>query len=402
LKTFHYRAYVSAGIEEGKLEAESQAEVSRILVRRGAKPFEIVEHGRSAAGRLALPGLKPARTVNITRLFRDLDTLMSAGFNIDAALTAILAGSRNRKEAAILEAILKELRTGATVTAAFAQIPDLQEDIAPLLESGESSGRLDKIVHAIADDLAKQEARKAALIEALAYPLFLLLAMIVATGVITFYLVPALMPIFESAEDRKPLILSVLAAVNGFVTGHLDLVAIGFFLLIAALFAASRSPAASRAVFDMVRKLPVLGNIIHKRAMTRYLQAVALLTGHGVPINRALELGVRACPIKTYHPALLEIRKQVVQGGSFVGSLKAAKLIDESSLALLSVGEEANRLPEMLDRAAFLLERETSRRIEQMLKILTPAITIVMGLLIGSLVISVMSAILSINDLAFQ
>jgi general secretion pathway protein F len=289
---------------------------------------------------------------------------------------------------------------GSTLSAN--QQPGLPEDIVPLLESGESSGRLDKVVAAIAADLAKQEARRAALIEALVYPVFLVCAMFVALGVITFYLVPALMPIFENAEEKKPAILSALAWINALMTDNLDLIAGAGIVVIVSPFALSRHPAGGRLFFDLLRKIPFLGTMIHKRAMTRYLQAVALLTGHGVPINQALGLGVKACPIRNYRPALEDIRKKVVQGAAFVASMKTAALLDESSLALISVGEEANRLPEMLDRAALLLERETTRQLDRMLKVLTPAITILMGGLIGSLVVSVMSAILSINDLAFK
>lgn len=403
MKTFHYRAYTSPNgrVEEGKVEADSQAEAARLLARRGTQPFQIYEDGRPVSG-FSLPRFQSAAKIKLARLFGDLDVLMSAGFNIDAALTAVAVGTKGRKEAEILNAVLKAMRAGSGVADAFSKIPGLPEDIVPLLESGESSGRLDKVVAAIAADLAKQEARRAALIEALVYPAFLLVTMAMALGVITFYLVPALMPIFENAEEKKPVILSALAWINALITDNIDIIVGTGIVAILALFAIGRHPAGGRWFFEILRRTPFLGTMIHKRAMTRYLQAVALLTGHGVPINQALDLGVNACPIRNYRPALQDIRKKVVQGAAFVASMKTAALLDESSLALISVGEEANRLPEMLDRAAFLLERETNRQLERMLKVLTPAITIVMGLLIGSLVVSVMSAILSINDLAFK
>lgn len=403
MKTFRYRAYAATGgsIEDGKLEAESRSEAARLLARRGMQPFQLDEEGRPAS-RFSLPRYESSTKIKLTRLFQDLDVLMAAGFNIDAALTAVAAGTRNRKEVDILNAVLTHLRGGHAVAEAFAKIPALPEDIVPLLESGESSGRLDKVVSAIANDLLKQEARRAALIEALVYPVFLAVAMCVALGVITFYLVPALMPIFDNAEAKKPIILSALAAVNALVTQNLDLLLIAAIVAAIALLGFSRHPASGRILVDMLRKVPLLGTTIHKRAVTRYLQALALLTGNGVPINQALGLSITACPVKSYHPKLQEVRKKVVQGAAFVASLKASGLVDESSLALLSVGEEANRLPEMAERAAYLIERDTTRQLDRLLKVLTPAITITMGLVIGSLVISVMSAILDINDLAFK
>ena len=148
--------------------------------------------------------------------------------------------------------------------------------------------------------------------------------------------------------------------------------------------------------------LPGIGPFARDRAVSRYLGAAALLTGHGVPINRALELAIKACPLRVLHPALTKVRTRVLEGGSFVAALTEAQMLDEATLAIIGIGEEANRLPQMLERAGYLLERRSAQTIDRALKILTPLITILMGILIGGLVISVMTSILSINDLAFE
>jgi len=257
-------------------------------------------------------------------------------------------------------------------------------------------------VSAIATDLAHRKAQQNAMVEALVYPAFLLVMMFGAVGIITFYLVPALAPVFESAPEKKPLILSVLGAVGDFVRDNLVLLLIAALGAVAALVVGWRSKAGAAAIVRLLIRMPALGPFIRDRAVSRYLRAAALLTGHGVPINKALELAVKACPLKILHPALLEVRKRVVEGGSFVGGLDDARLLDNASLAILAIGEEANRLPDMLERAGYLLEHRTARTIDRLLKILTPVITIVMGVLIGGLVISVMTSILSINDLAFD
>jgi len=402
MRNFRYRAYAVGGlVEEGMLEAASRDDVAKLLSKKGSKPFEISEQDGSATSVARFRWSEFGQRIDLGALFRDLDVLMSAGFDIDAALAAARSG-RKPSQVRTLDAVLGHLKSGGGLADAFARIPGCPEDLLHLLQSGESSGRVDKVVSAIATDLAQRKAQQNAMIEALVYPAFLLVMMFGAAGIITFYLVPALAPVFESAPEKKPLILTVLGAVGDLVRDNLALLLIAALGAVAALVVGWRSKAGSAAIVRFLIKMPALGPFIRDRAVSRYLRAAALLTGHGVPINKALELAVKACPLKMLHPALLEVRKRVVEGGSFVEGLDKARLLDNASLAILAIGEEANRLPEMLERAGYLLEHRTARTIDRLLKILTPVITIVMGVLIGGLVISVMTSILSINDLAFD
>lgn len=402
MRNFRYRAYTVGGlVEEGVLEAASRDDVARLLARRSSKPFEITEldGNTSRQARFGFPGF--GQRMDFGTFFRDLDVLMSAGFDIDAAVAAARSG-RRLSDVRAIDAVLRHLKSGGGLSEAFARIPGFPEDLRHLLESGESSGRVDKVVSAIAADLARRKAQRSAMIEALVYPAFLLLMMLAAMSVITFYLVPALTPIFESAPEKMPLILYGLGAVGSFFRDNLLLSWIVVLALALGIMLVWRSKASSTAAIRLLMKVPGLGPFIRNRAVSRYLGAAALLTGHGVPVNKALELAVKACPLKMLHPDLMKVRTKVVEGESFVKGLGEARLLDDASLAILAIGEEANRLPEMLERAGYLLERRTSQTIDRALKILTPLITIIMGVLIGGLVISVMTSILSINDLAFE
>lgn len=402
MKSFRYRAYAAGGlIEDGVLEAASRDDAVRLLTKKGSKPFEIAEQGARGGARAQSSRLMPGRRIDLEALFRDLDVLMSAGFDIDAALGAARSG-RRPFEVRALDAALVSLKSGGALTAGFSKIPGISEDLLHLLESGESSGKIDQVVAAIARDLASRRASRNALIEALVYPGFLTVMMLGAMGIITFYLVPALAPIFEGAPEKTPLILSVLSAVGDFARDNLVMLSVIGLGAVASILLIWRSKSSSAAILLMLLKLPALGLFLRDRAISRYLGAAALMTSNGVPINKALELAVKACPLKALHPPLLKVRMWVVEGGSFVDGLAEARLLDDASLSILGIGEEANRLPQMLERAAYLLDRRTAQTVDRALKILTPLITIVMGVLIGGLVISVMTSILSINDLAFE
>jgi general secretion pathway protein F len=391
MRSFHYRAYAIGGlIEEGTLEADSREHVVRLLARKGSRPFEISEeHGKTTAPR-ATGVWAFGRRVDLEALFRDLDVLIGAGFDVNGALAATRAG-RRRSEVRAIDAAIDHLKSGGRLADAFRKLPGCSDDLVYLLESGESSF-----------DLAQQTARRNAMVEALIYPAFLLVMMLGALGIITFYLVPSLAPIFESAPDRTPAMLSILSALGEFLKGNVMPLAVASVGMIATTSFAWRRASSSAAMLRFVLTIPVIGPLMRDRAISRYLGAAALLTGHGVPIGKALELAVRVCPLKLLHPKLTEIRTKVMEGGSFVAALAEAQIANEATLAVVGIGEEANRLPQMLERASHLLDRQIAYMIDRVLKILTPVMTIVTGMLVGGLVLSVMTAILSLNDLAFE
>jgi general secretion pathway protein F len=404
MATFRYRAYQdkTGKLLTGSIDASSLDEAVRIVARNGSRPFELAEIG--SRGLFTLPEIRFGQggKINLARLFSDLDVLLISGFTIDAALTAVAAGVNGRARRDTIHLVLEHLKSGGRLVEAFAKIPGLRPDILALLDSAESSGKIATVVHMTAASLAEEEKQKQALIEAMIYPAFLLVTLVFAIGVITFFLVPSLSPIFENAPENRPAMLTILSFVRSlFVDNSLLLIALAILLVLAGIFLHQNRQARDR-ISRIMLSLPFAGKIIRARALAKYLQILALLTGNGVHMKNALELAVKACPIRTYHPALLEIRNIVVQGGAFRDAAKASALFDDSSLALVSIGEDANRLPEALGRAAFLLQSAASRQVNRGLTFLTPAITILMGSIVGGLVVSVMNAILSINNLALK
>jgi general secretion pathway protein F len=152
----------------------------------------------------------------------------------------------------------------------------------------------------------------------------------------------------------------------------------------------------------IIIKFPLIGPIIRKSAQSRYLSSFALLVGNGVPMAKALELSALSAFLPAFKPGLLDIRDRVSAGAKLPSSLEESGLFDPRIVSLIAVGDEANRLPAVAGRAAQILETEAQNAIARCTAMLTPMITILMGLLIGGLAVSVMTALLSINEIAIQ
>ncbi len=398
---FSYRAYGKDGIEaRGVIEAGSRLEAARLVSKSGRKLVDLREEVTSFGTMSDIwRQVIPRSSVNYYRMFSELAILLQAGFTIDAALKAIVASQKGR---AGLAEVVGSIGSGSSFSEAVAKLPDANPAVVALLVSGEHSGRLDEVVVVLAAMFEEEKKRKADVMEALLYPAFLVLMMLFAVGIIMFALVPAIDPVFEGIADQRPVLISVLAAGRLFLLSHGWLIPIGIFMSGAAIFYACRTAAGRQAVSRMWLKVPFLGRISGARGCARYLDVLGMLLANGVPMKKALELAASACHIMAYQSKMVAIRSAVTAGMPFRKAAQQANLFGSTSMSLIEIGDEANKLSDALKRAAFLLETEVNRDIRRMLTLLTPAITIVMGGMIGGIVVSVMDALLSINNLAVQ
>lgn len=398
---FSYRAYGKDGNEtKGLIEAGSRLEAARLISKTGRKLVDLREEGESLGKASRIwANVVARRSISFHRLFSELTILLQAGFTIDAALKAIAASQRGKEGVA---EVVASIGSGNSFSEAVAKLPDSHPAVVALLVSGEHSGRLEEVVSVLAVMFEEEKKRRAEVLEALLYPIFLLLMMLFAVGIIMFALVPAIDPVFEGIADRRPVLISLLSA------GRLLLLSYGWIIPAVILLGgvvilyARQTKAGRDAVSFLWLKMPLLGRISGARGCARYLHVLGMLLANGVPMKKALELAAMSCPVAAYRSKMTSIRSSVTAGIPFRKAAKEANLFDSTSLSLIEMGDEANKLPDALKRAAFLLETETSRDIRRMLTLLTPVITIAMGGVIGGIVISVMDALLGINNLAVQ
>lgn len=400
---FIYRGYTGEGIEtSGTVDAADKQEAMRFLLKNGCRPLSL----EAAARPRLLNGnwsFRPSFiSVDFARFFSELQILLQAGFTIDAALTSVVGDRQMAAGPEELSTLLAAVMSGGSFSEAFARLPNAPPEVAALLVSGEQTGRLDEVIASLAKTFEEQKARRAEAIEILLYPAFLFAVMLFAIGVIMFVLVPAIEPVFEGAETARPLLISALSAGRRLLADWAGLLLLALILTLLAAIGARATPSGRRALSGLWLRMPIFGRMARAEALARYLQVLATLTANGVGVKKALELAAGACPLATYTEPLLAIRDRVAGGTTLRQAIEEPALFDQTTLSLIRVGDESNKLPDALRRAAFLLERNARAARRRLFAVLTPALTIAMGALVGGVVISVMSALLSINNLAAQ
>jgi general secretion pathway protein F len=406
---FRYKAYLTdARQETGDIEANDKQDALRQLSRQGRAVFELDEaearkETRSGINRRPTSFAFMARKFNAAQLFSDLALLTDAGLTITQALRSMHSTEASAEQRKVIGALLASMSTGTNAAAAFGSIKSVPLDSVGLIASGENAGRLAEVFRALTEQYEERAKLKSQLQNALGYPIFLLLLMVAAILVLTFALVPAIEPIFQNADRPPPMVVGLLSSLRGFLTGGFviggPLVILGMLLL--ALVPAFRKQIRT-SLYALTGRLPIIGTIIGKTALARYLSSLALLLSNGTSMSKALALAATTVPNAALQTKLITVRDRVSTGERLPLALENSRLFDDRILSLIAVGDEANRLAIVAKRASKILDSEAQITTTRLIAILTPAMTIALGLLIGGLVVSVMTALLSINEIAIQ
>jgi general secretion pathway protein F len=406
---FRYRAYLKDGRSDtGEFDAASKQDALRQLASKGLSVFELSE-AKVKVRAADSDALQPSRIpyansrVNFPKLFADLALLTGAGLTVAQSLRTMRSTETAPAQQNAVIGLLDKMSSGAGAAASFAAIKAIPAECLGMIASGENAGRLPEVFGALAAQYEERAKLKSQLLNALAYPLFLTVLMIVAIGVLTFALVPSIAPVFENSGQPPPFIVAVLSGLRAGLSGTCAMAAFAMAALLLLLsFLPPVRAAAAGAVQKLIVNLPLIGPIIRKSEQARYLSSFALLIGNGAPMAKALELAALSAVIPAFKTVLLGVRDSVSAGEKLPSALKSSGLFDHRIISLIAVGDEANRLPAVAKRASQILESEAQNAIMRRTALLTPIMTIFMGLLIGGLVVSVMTALLSINEIAVQ
>ncbi|WP_432288780.1 type II secretion system F family protein (plasmid) [Aminobacter sp. BA135] len=403
MPTFRYRAYLADGTDEsGLLEAATKQDAARDLSKRGRRSYYLAPTKTDQSAARPSSFALFSQKVKPERLFSDLSVLLNAGFTIDRALAAVIASESNRARQGQLQSVQDLIVSGRSVAEAFASLPAMSPTTVALLSSGERSGRIALVCQKLAESYQASARRKAAIIEALTYPAFLLIVMVGALFVLAAVLVPALEPIFEGSTSDKPLVMSMLSSLRNTFIDYPAVFPLIVLICLLAFLGMSQSARVRDLASEALSKTPLLGPLIKRTAVARYLQTLSLLLANGVTMLDALKLAGDTVAQAGLRPHFADIKENVANGSKLHDAIASQPLFEKATVSLISIGEEANALPAVLERAADMLQMRVTSQIEALLKLLTPIMTISLGFVVGSLVVSVMTTILSINDLALK
>ncbi|SDJ60234.1 MULTISPECIES: type II secretion system F family protein [Bradyrhizobium] len=421
MATFQYKAYTAQGvITAGTIVADGADAAIDALYGSGLTPFETYgisdaqadrrDHGQAASRQSEVSiwqreffeshrfSLK-----ELTAFTVELATLTTSGLPLDTAFRIIAGPGAAPKTARLANELLKDVLAGAQLSEAMGRRGEIfPPDYRAILSAGEAGGVTGQVLKQIADLLVRRLEIRGKITSALLYPIILVLMSLVSVTVIVFVLIPSISPIFIDAGLPLPGILSVFADIQD------NWVSVSLGTGVAAVACAliwrkvRQNDGLMLAVDRLKSALPIIGKLILAREAGGFTRALGTLLGARVPLMSAMQTA-RALVINRHLNALYQHAiGRVPEGTALHRAFDGTGLLPAASLRLIAVGEESGQLASMLMQVATVIEADLQRHIERMVSLLTPMLTLVVGGSIGGLIMHVMSAVLSINNLAFQ
>ncbi|MEQ1612035.1 MAG: type II secretion system F family protein [Hyphomicrobiaceae bacterium] len=337
-------------------------------------------------------------------LTRELATLVSADLPLDDSLRIVaLQPSLPRNAQRLVGDLLERVLGGASLSEALAEHPEsIPKIYCRLVAASESSGDIASALTTLAADLEREEDLRSRLRNALLYPMTLLVAAAATITLVIAVLVPAIAPLFSESGAKLPPVIAVLNAWRvGIINGWPLLVGVAVLVSILVAFA-RRKPAFGQVRDRMVLRLPIIGRLVARRETSRFGGTLATLLGSGIPLLEALRITGDTQSNRLFQVAVRDAGVHLANGGTLSEAMERSGQFSALALRLATVGERTGQLDTMLLRLSRLEESALHRELERLIAIAAPVLTIAIGLIVGGIVLSVMGAIVGLNDLAFQ
>jgi general secretion pathway protein F len=400
--TFAYRALTVSGERvTGELEAADVRTAIARLQDNGLIPIDAAPAAGRGDQRLSVPAAGTRAVRHVTQLTRELATLLGAGQTVEGALALAREEVPDKGLATALEQVLLQVRSGSSLSDALAAEPRYFPPLyVSLVRAGEASGRLGGSLSELATMRERTEQLRSRLNSALIYPIVLLITAIGSVAVLLTVVVPRMEPMFAQAGAALPASTRVVLAAADLLQhqGFALLAAIAATLLLGERLL--RRPGPRRVVDRWLLRLPLIGLLIRDKMTAQFCRGLATCLGGGLDLPQALAVCRDILGNLHARAAMDEVITRVRTGRTVADSLTAAGILAPLAVKMLRVGEESGRMQPVAAHLAATFEERVATRLQRLVAIIEPATVIVLGLLIGGIVMSILTAVLSVNELA--
>ncbi|BEV73360.1 MULTISPECIES: type II secretion system inner membrane protein GspF [unclassified Paludibacterium] len=393
MASYRYQALDKDGRRlRGTLQAESARQARSRLREQGLMPLTLQLPGRQR--RLRLPA------GSLVLLTQQLSTLLEAGLPLERALSAVIEQTGQGPARQVLEALRTDILQGQSLAGALSQRPGVFSPLyRALIEAGEQSGRLDSVLVRLADYLARRASARQKLIQALAYPLaVMLVALLVVSGLMT-WVVPQVVGVFVQSHQTLPWLTRALMALSAGLREWGWLLLPGLLSVVLCLRRLLSRPAWRRRSESLLLALPLFGSLLLAINTARMASTLAILVSSGVPLLSALATVQPLLGCLLLRDAMDEVMTQVREGQPLSRALAARGCFPPVLVHLVGSGESSGTLALMLERAALQQQQEVERRLGTMSALMEPLLILCMGGVVLVIVLAIMLPIIDMNQM---
>ena len=333
----------------------------------------------------------------------ELATLLESGLPLDKSLSVLIdLTDDNERLSKLIGKILEKVKGGSSLADALEkQTGVFSKFYLNMLRAGEAGGNLSDVLVRLSEYLESTRELKDTVSTALIYPAILLVMSLASLFVMLTFVVPQFTEMFESAGKALPVSTQIVVALAEWLQKYWWLL-IGFVFFASSYFKYQMAdPTRKKRLDGLFLKLPLAGTIILNKETANMSRTLGTLLGNGVSILSALAIVRETVDNLVLAEAIQETEGQLKQGKHMSDVLQEKGIFPKMAMQMIKMGEETGRLEEMLLRVANIYDKQLRVSITRLLALLEPALIITLGLMIAGIIVSILLAILSVNDLAF-
>jgi len=383
-------------VVKGKIDASGEKEAGDRLSASGYQILSL-----KAAGGLSITGMpsffeKGAKQEEIILFSRQLALLLESGVGIVQSLDLLKVQTTNKAFAGMLDTIISDLRAGSPLSVALDKHPRaFNKMYCKMIAVGEQTGQLESVLRNLAGYAEQSSAATRKIRQAMTYPIIVLvLAVAVGFLAVTFVL-PPIMDMFKTLGGNVPLMTQILIAVVSFMGVYGVYVMLAVLILVLLTYMYSRTPAGALQKDRFLLTMPVLGRLNLINTLARICRSITILFRSGLPLPDILKLTAESSGNLVISDALMDVEQDIVKGEGLASAMGRRSVFLPLMVEMTRVGEETGNLDNTLTIVADSFEIEAADKLQTVLGMIEPAMTIIIGLAVGFLALSIFVPIYS-------
>jgi general secretion pathway protein F len=412
MQLFSYKVVNSLGItEEGMRNAPDEQSLIASLQAEGCIPIRVAPaNARSFLGVKMSAKRSQLSTKDILLFTRELAVLLESGLPLDRSLTVLINLTEdNIPLNNLIARVLDKVKNGSSLTDALERRKSGNRPSSKLftkfylnmIRAGEAGGSLGEVLTRLSDYMESSQELKSTVSTALIYPAILLVMSFASLFVMLIFVVPQFTEMFESAGKALPVSTQIVVGLaDGLRSYWWLLIGIigGTYYYMSLQLA---EPRTKKAWDGRWLRMPLFGNVILDKETASFSRTLGTLLNNGVSLLTALAIARETVDNLVLVDALADVQEQVKEGKNMSAALLEKNVFPKMAMQMIKTGEETGRLEEMLLRVATIYDKQLKTSIQRLLAVLEPALILSLGLMIAGIIVSILLAILSVNDLAF-
>ncbi|MDD5648108.1 MAG: type II secretion system F family protein [Dehalococcoidia bacterium] len=394
---YEYIGYtVDRRVVKGKIDATGEKDAEDRLAASGYQILSLKVTGGPAITGMSNLFKKGVKQEEIILFSRQLALLLESGVGIVQSLDLLKVQTTNKAFADMLDNVISDLRSGSPLSVALEKHPKaFNKMFCKMIAVGEQTGQLESVLRNLAGYAEQSTAAMRKIRQAMTYPIIVLvLAVAVGFLAVTFVL-PPVMDMFKSLGGKLPLMTQILIAVVSFMGDYGVYVMMGVLVIILLTSIYIRTPSGALQKDRFMLSMPVLGRLNLINTLARVCRSITILFRSGLPLPEILKLTAESSGNRVVSNALMEVEQDIVKGEGLASAMGRRPEFLPLMVEMTRVGEETGNLDSTLIIVAESFEIEATDKLQTVLGMIEPAMTIIIGLAVGFLALSIFVPIYS-------